>query len=56
MRELTVKFRVRVYNNNPTTNEEIHIYLKDLLESSVLPALDVELVPLSFDVTKRRGA
>ena len=30
-------------------------YLKDLLETSTLPALSAQLVPLTMTVTKKRG-
>lgn len=30
-------------------------YLNDLLKTSILPALSVELLPLTLNVTKKRG-
>jgi len=34
---------------------DLEIYLKDLLENSVLPALGMELVPLTLSVKKARN-
>jgi hypothetical protein len=35
--------------------EVLEIELKDLIKTSVLPALDLELVPLTFTVKKARN-
>jgi len=38
-----------------TTPEDLEYYLNDLLVSSVLPALNVKLVPLTLTVKKARN-
>ena len=35
--------------------EVLEIELKDLISTAVLPALDLNLVPLTFEVKKARG-
>jgi hypothetical protein len=51
----TIRLQVReAYSTPNTTAEEVEIYLKDLLQKAVLPALNLELVPLSLEVKKAR--
>lgn len=52
MKKLSVKFSVLV-NESEVTNFEY--FLQDLLNSSVLPALSAELVPLTLEVKKARN-
>ena len=52
MKKISVKFQVLVPENE-TLNFEY--FLKDLLETSVLPALSAELVPLTLETKKARG-
>ncbi len=52
MKKLSVKFQVLVPDNE-TLNFEY--FLKDLLETSIFPALSAELVPLTLEVKKARG-
>jgi hypothetical protein len=37
-----------------TTAEEVETYFRDLLVKAVLPALNLDLVPLSLEVKKAR--
>lgn len=37
-----------------TTKEDLEYYLNDLLVSSVLPALNLKMVPLTLEVKKAR--
>jgi hypothetical protein len=51
----TIRLQVREgYDTPNTTAEEVEIYLKDLLQKAVLPALNLDLVPLSLEVKKAR--
>jgi hypothetical protein len=51
----TIRLQVREgYDTPNTTAEEVEIYFKDLLQKAVLPALNLELVPLSLEVKKAR--
>ena len=51
----TIRLQVREgYATPNTTAEEVEIYLKDLLQKAVLPALNLDLVPLSLEVKKAR--
>jgi hypothetical protein len=52
MAKYTVSFKVEV-SNNETINFEY--FLKDLLETSTLPALSATLIPLTFEVKKGRN-
>lgn len=51
MKKMSVKFQVLV-NEEEVTNFEY--FLKDLLETSVFPALSAQLVPLTLEVKKAR--
>ena len=56
---MTQKFTIRLqvseaYNTPNTTAEEVEIYFKDLLQKVFLPALNLDLVPLSLEVKKAR--
>ena len=53
MNKYTIKFQVSHTDN--LTPELFEIYLKDLLNSAVLPTLNAELIPLSLEVKKARG-
>jgi hypothetical protein len=50
----TIRLQVREADFINTTAEEVEIYFKDLLQKAVLPALNLELVPLSLEVKKAR--
>jgi hypothetical protein len=50
----TIRLQVREADFINTTAEEVEIYFKDLLKKAVLPALNLELVPLSLEVKKAR--
>jgi hypothetical protein len=52
MKKMSVKFSVLV-NENETLN--FQYFLQDLLNTSVLPALSAELVPLTLEVKKARN-
>ena len=52
MKKLTVSFKVEVQEGE-TVNFEY--FLKDLLETSTLPALSANLVPLSMQVKNSRN-
>jgi hypothetical protein len=61
MAKYTVTFKVETEfhyhllgNRNLSDAEVLEIDLKDLISVSVLPALDLQLVPLSFEVKKAR--
>lgn len=56
---MTQKFTIRLqvteaYSTPNTTAEEVEIYFKDLLQKVFLPALNLDLVPLSLEVKKAR--
>ena len=50
----TIRLQVREADFISTTAEEVEIYFKDLLQKAVLPALNLDLVPLSLEVKKAR--
>jgi hypothetical protein len=50
----TYSITLRVKTTDPASIETIGFHLQDLLESSILPALNLELVPLSLEVKKAR--
>ena len=50
--KLTIRFQVETTETDPNSFE---IYLKDLLQKTVLPALNAELQPLSLEVKKARN-
>jgi hypothetical protein len=52
MKKFTVSFKVEVQEGE-TVNFEY--FLKDLLETSTLPALSANLVPLTFTVKNARN-
>jgi hypothetical protein len=51
MKKMSVKFQVLVPEGE-TLNFEY--FLKDLLETSILPALSAELIPLTLEAKKAR--
>jgi hypothetical protein len=53
MKKLSISFKVEVEDGEPMLNYEY--FLKDLLETSVLPALSSSLVPLTLEVKKSRN-
>ena len=50
----TIKFKVSDLTAIKDDELDLEIYLKDLLTCSVLPALGMELVPLTLEVKKAR--
>jgi tRNA(Ser,Leu) C12 N-acetylase TAN1 len=50
----TIRLQVREADFINTTAEEVEIYFGDLLKKAVLPALNLDLVPLSLEVKKAR--
>ena len=52
MSKVKVVFEVEV-NDNETLN--FKYFLQDLLETSTLPALSANLIPLTLNVTQKRG-
>jgi hypothetical protein len=62
MAKYTVSFKVDTefhYQSNSNRNlsdaEVLEIEIKDLIQTAVLPALDLQLVPLTFTVKKARN-
>jgi hypothetical protein len=53
MKKYTVQFKVISESNVGV--EDVEYYLKDLINKSVLPALNLELVPLTFEVKVSRN-
>jgi hypothetical protein len=55
--KIKVSFEVKVSDYAGAENDlnSFEYYLKDLLDKSVLPALNVEMIPLTLNVTKKRG-
>jgi hypothetical protein len=53
-KKYSISFQVSESDFIHTTAEDLEYYLKDLLTKSVLPALNIDLVPLSFEVKKAR--
>jgi hypothetical protein len=51
-KKISVKFQLLVEENEVINFE---YFLQDLLQSSVLPALSAELVPLTLEVKKARN-
>ena len=51
MAKYTVKFQVEGFLVDPT---ELEASIKDLIKVAVLPTLNLELVPLTFEVKKAR--
>ena len=55
-KKLTIRFQVSIAEFQPNhVAVNFEYYLKDLLETSILPALDAELIPLSLEVKKARA-
>jgi hypothetical protein len=54
-RKYTVTFKVIASEYNRDSINDYEFYLKDLLNKAVLPALNLELVPLTFEVKKARN-
>ena len=58
MAKYTVKFQVNTENNYSgkmlNEAEALEMEIKDLLQVAVLPTLNLELVPLTFEVKKAR--
>jgi hypothetical protein len=52
MKKFTISFKVEVSEGDAVGFE---YFLKDLLETSVLPALSADLVPLTLEVKKSRN-
>lgn len=54
----TVKFQIetdsRFVNRNLNETEILEMEIKDLLQVAVLPTLNLELVPLTFEVKRSR--
>lgn len=51
----SVTFRIKDISTNIADDSyDLELYLKDLLENSVLPALGMEMVPLTLEVKKAR--
>ena len=51
----TYSITLRVKTSDTASIETIEFHLQDLLESSILPALNLELIPLTLTVKKARG-
>lgn len=58
MAKYTVKFKIdteyRYIGKNLSDAEILEIELKDLIEVAVLPTLNLQLIPLTFEVKKAR--
>jgi hypothetical protein len=54
VKKYTVTFQVTASEYNSDSLEDYEYYLKDLLNKAVFPALNLELVPLTFTVKKAR--
>ena len=54
--KVTVRFQIELnpYGGEEATLQSVETYLLDLLKKAVFPALNVELVPLSYEVKKAR--
>jgi hypothetical protein len=52
MAKYTVKFKVDAFLVDPT---RLEAEIKDLIQVAVLPTLNLELVPLTFEVKKARN-
>ncbi len=51
----SIAFKVKDISTNIADDSvDLEIYLKDLLDNTVLPALGMEMVPLTFEVKKAR--
>jgi hypothetical protein len=54
MQNYTISFKVSDLTNIKDDAYDLEIYFKDLLVKTVLPALGMELVPLTLEVKKAR--
>jgi hypothetical protein len=54
MKKYTVTFQIEKEDHEVVAPVMVEWELKDLLSSSVLPAINAELVPLSLEVKKAR--
>jgi hypothetical protein len=52
--EIHITFKVSDLTNIKDDSVDLEIYFKDLLVASILPALGMELVPLTLEVKKAR--
>ena len=50
----SITFKVSDLTNIKDDSVDLEIYFKDLLVASILPALGMELVPLTLEVKKAR--
>jgi hypothetical protein len=55
MKKYTVTFQIEKEDHEATAPVMVEWELKDLLQVSVLPAINAQLVPLSFTVKNARG-
>ena len=53
-KKYTITFKVSDLTNIQDDETGLEIYFKDLLVTSILPALGMELVPLTLEVKKAR--
>jgi hypothetical protein len=53
-KKYTITFKVNDLTNIKDDSVDLEIYFKDLLVASILPALGMELVPLTLEVKKAR--
>ena len=49
--KMTIRFQIET---TETDLNSFEVYLKDLLQTAVLPALNAEMTPLSLEVKKAR--
>lgn len=54
IKKYSVTFRVQTPIHAAKTEEALWVYLEDILTSSILPALNLELIPLTLEVKKAR--
>ena len=54
MQTYSITLKVQELPFEYTTAEDVEFYLEDLLKSSVLPALNLKLMPLTLTVKKAR--
>ncbi len=59
MAKYTVKFKIetdyRYISRNLSDAEVLEISLEDLIQTAVLPTLDLKLIPLTLEVKKARN-
>lgn len=51
----TIRFQVELDPDQYLTTNSLEVALQDLLKKAIFPTLNVELVPLSFEVKKARS-